>query len=1487
MGSVAGAAALQPSSGTHQMAPDASPSDDASMLELPDALIRFVTQSHAACEPPRKRQKIMTEKGGVEADGVVGRGLGSKEQELDHIVVKESTWVVECAGSKLSKLETPLGRDNVKVFVTGRYQPEAVNVMDDAKNTIFAAQLPENKEGLEDVLIALAVHKEWNKWAKGEGRYWTDVGVILSQRYGKDVVQLVFTVKWNITTSPYNVAHVNKKTPVLANLLKSYFQDPFVSNSDTWSPQDFYQSVHSPNKKDEISASIQTPEIESILFPFQKRAVQWLLRKEGVEWSGRQVQVVPDTVPEDLPNSFVKTKDAHGRSCYVSHLFGLVTLDVAPFVAVERVLKGGILAEEMGLGKTVEMISLITLHKRAAATLPTVLDPFIGEHVRPISASLIVTPPSILQQWISEVNRHAPQLKVTHYQGIKGHGKKNLSELVNRLAESDVVVTTYSVLAAEINFTALNPEKSLRTESKYPRPKSPLMQLSWWRVIMDEAQMIESGVSKAAVVARMIPRINAWCVTGTPVRKDVNDLLGLLIFLRFEPFASTKHIWQSLITLNKHEFRKLFGWLALRHSKQSVRDELKLPAQRRYVITMPFTPIEEQHYQELFKQMCAESGLDVEGAPLSDAWDPDTHAETMRRWLVRLRQSALHPEVGGRNRRALGSKDGPLRTVDQVLDAMMENTDVAIRTDQRTLLTSKLKRGQLDENSPRVKEALAIWEEVAKEASVIVEESREQLRQEIAKVGGIGKVYSSGSRDISSYDSDSSDSQEDNEISSRLGVFRNRLRGALEIEHMAVFFRTNAYFQLKTNEEMTKPKSREFNELETLETEGYEMAKKMRQEILLEIFRKADRLMRSIRKKADTQSFVNIPEFPTDPPRGGLESRRILEQLDTLAAALDAQANTFDEWREQTIQFLLRPLVDEDGEFELTGDEYEESTKTQDEVMVYVQALRAAIADRHDALTGLENLLIKNDVKLALKLAKDGDGAFPEKTIELLNTRLQIKPTKEMGSLRGIVANLRGLATSLKPDAEGGSLRAQSELALVESKLGTIQKQFSEQIKATAALEKEIEFFRSAMNARLEYYRQLQQVSDTVAPYEGEVNDAVRAKMLENEAQLAKKVATAKSKRRYLDHLRMEAANPQEQRICVICRDAFEVGALTVCGHQYCRECIGLWWHSHHNCPICKRRLIPADLHQITYKPQQLSIQAEEIQDASQERASHSSASRKSAIYSEISKSKLAEIKNIELDGPSFTTKIDTLARHLIWLRESDPGAKSIIYSQFKDFLEVLARAFERFRIGFSSIDKPNGIEKFKQDPGIECFLLHSRAHSSGLNLVNASHVFLCEPLLNTALELQAIARVDRIGQHQETNVWLYLVDGTVEESIYDLSVKRRMEHIGQTISSKKRKNGKGKAKETTVDELLDTNLEEANSMELQHASLAGLLAKGGKGGEMVEKEDLWDCLFGGVGVRSQERKRAIGNHRARFDEVVRRHLGAEAAEERMAIVET
>lgn len=205
---------------------------------------------------------------------------------------------------------------------------------------------------------------------------------------------------------------------------------------------------------------------------------------------------------------------------------------------------------------------------------------------------------------------------------------------------------------------------------------------------------------------------------------------------------------------------------------------------------------------------------------------------------------------------------------------------------------------------------------------------------------------------------------------------------------------------------------------------------------------------------------------------------------------------------------------------------------------------------------------------------------------------------------------------------------------------------------------------------------------------------------------------------------------------------------------------------------------------------------------------------------------------------------------------------------RYKDFLHILRNAFRRFRIGHASVDDMHGITNFKENVGTEVFLLHARAYSSGLNLVNASHVFLCEPLLNTALELQAIARVDRIGQQHETTVWLYFVAGTVEESIYNLSVQRRMEHMGSSSSSR---SSRTNAKRTASPELLD----EANTLELEQAALSRLMSKDRTAGEMVAKGDLWECLFGHAKPNS-----GTGDNRVQ-ERAVRSYLAGEAAEAR------
>ena len=146
-------------------------------------------------------------------------------------------------------------------------------------------------------------------------------------------------------------------------------------------------------------------------------------------------------------------------------------------------------------------------------------------------------------------------------------------------------------------------------------------------------------------------------------------------------------MWESLVTRHRNVFKQIFRTLALRHTKDQIKDDIRLPPQRRVVVTVPFTQIEEQHYSTIFGQMAEDCGLNLDGTPRIDDWNPNSPAtvEKMRSWLIRLRQTCLHPEVGARNRRALGSGKGPLRTVGEVLEVMIEQNDIAVRLEERTV----------------------------------------------------------------------------------------------------------------------------------------------------------------------------------------------------------------------------------------------------------------------------------------------------------------------------------------------------------------------------------------------------------------------------------------------------------------------------------------------------------------------------------------------------------------------------------------------------------------------------------------------------------------------------------------------------------------------------------------------------------------------------------------------------------------------------------
>lgn len=1299
-----------------------------------------------------------------------------------------------------------------------------------------------------------------------------------------NVVRLEASIAWRDGASAFPAGVPVGKARVYPDyeLKARFFPDKSRSEAEhthPWTPQDFYDSVHVPDKNLHCDLG---DVLESQLYPFQERAVTWMLQREGVILKDGHTAPIP---PEDIKDSdtirFQEVRDSNGDICYVNHLQAAVSRH-KPEPSPYR-MSGGLLAEEMGLGKTVELMALVSLHRQTQPTSGRFFDVVSGTDVLPSKATLIVTPNSILPQWRSELRKHAPALKVMHYEGIPPPTKKydEAKVLEDMTTGYDVILTTYQVLAREVHFAEDPPTRNMRQGRRFDRKRSPLVQVQFWRAVMDEAQMIETSVTAAARVACRIPRVHSWAVSGTPLRKDVSDLHGLLIFLRFKPLDDDVRLWSHVVMNHRHIFRSIFGDIALRHTKSHIRDELHLPAQKRVVITMPFTAVEHQHYDNIFNEMCEELELQTDGSPVHGNWDPENTStvETMRRWLVRMRQTCLHPQVGGKNRKALGRGQGPapLRTVAEVLEVMIDQNETATRIDERAAVHTQLQRahilGNNREDEHRSQKALEIYRSAMEKSGAMVDEARRRLN--------VARENRNKSEDGSSTD----DEESSNETTPLLGNLRTGLRTALELQHVCTFFAATACYQIKVNETLTQPESEHFQQLEAQETELYETAKAIRREILQDASRKAETLMRKLEDLERKGVYAKLPTIQDLTYHGGIENKRIIDKSDELFELIREQSSVIVEWRAKMAEFLTKPLVDEDDVGnEITGEEYEESTKQQDELYVYFDALKAMQADLNTFITGEDASLIDHEAKTLTKLAKrtldpeDLDELIapchaPERLLALFAIRNIYRSRKEeVGSVRGLIREARALMDSMQWQDEKS--RAGTESTILQEHIVALQTVFNNYTKALAALEKDIDIFRDAQNQRLQFYRQLQEVSDAVAPYKEDLDEQLDLHALElimaKEEQQNTSLAQLRTKHRFLMHLRDETG-AEGPRICVICQCSFENGVLTVCGHQYCTECIVHWWRAHRTCPVCKRGLALVDFHNITYKPQELRAK-EEVSGSSSSPSNsrtpaNESSPRQSAIYSEVDNKLMDELKAMDLPA-SFGTKIDTLGRHLLWIREHDPGAKAIVFSQYRDFLDVLGRAFSTFKIGYSRLGRPGAVEKFRHDASVDCLLLDAKTDSSGLTLVNATHVFICEPLIQTAVELQAIARVHRIGQTRQTTVWMYLISDTVEESIYEISVARRLAHVQSREQD--RKNQKSRA--NTPAAIGDMAIEAADTEEMQSAPIQKLLSSGKTGGELVGQDDLWKCLFGNAGKAKASRLDADEGTEADFARNLRGH---------------
>lgn len=196
---------------------------------------------------------------------------------------------------------------------------------------------------------------------------------------------------------------------------------------------------------------------------------------------------------------------------------------------------------------------------------------------------------------------------------------------------------------------------------------------------------------------------------------------------------------------------------------------------------------------------------------------------------------------------------------------------------------------------------------------------------------------------------------------------------------------------------------------------------------------------------------------------------------------------------------------------------------------------------------------------------------------------------------------------------------------------------------------------------------------------------------------------------------------------CSICLQDLSQPVATQCNHFFCEACLAIWRRTqpYPRCPICRGDIDPGTIRKC----------------AQPEPDDYSAA-------------------NPETDLPPCTRKIEKIVEEAQRLLGVDPEARFLIFSRFPAVRHAIRDAMK------TDVTNTESIKRFQTDPGIAALILSPTSCAVGLNLTQANHVFLCEPAFKVAVEKQAYARADRIGQQREVHVHRFQVDGTIEVNI-------------------------------------------------------------------------------------------------------------------------
>lgn len=304
---------------------------------------------------------------------------------------------------------------------------------------------------------------------------------------------------------------------------------------------------------------------------------------------------------------------------------------------------GGILADDMGLGKTVQVLALL-VHERE------------GAGADGAGPTLLVSPMSVVGNWQREAQRFAPDLRVLVHHGV---GRTSGTELDDAVADADLVITTYSLLA---------------------RDAVELARQRWDRVVLDEAQHIKNAGTRQAKAARALPARHRLALTGTPVENRLEELRSILDFTMPKVLGSAQ------------TFRARFAVPIERDQDENAISRLRTVTQPFVLRRVKTDPTVISDLPEKL-EMTVRANLTVEQAALYQAVVDDMMAKLkdakgMARKgavlgaLTRLKQVCNHPAhfLGdGSGVLHRGShRSGKLALVEDVLEAVLADGEKAL-----------------------------------------------------------------------------------------------------------------------------------------------------------------------------------------------------------------------------------------------------------------------------------------------------------------------------------------------------------------------------------------------------------------------------------------------------------------------------------------------------------------------------------------------------------------------------------------------------------------------------------------------------------------------------------------------------------------------------------------------------------------------------------------------------------------------------------------